>query len=321
MGLKLCLDCGGTKTLGLLFDEQYRLLGIGQGGATNLRFETEETIDAAMRTCLKNCLGDHVGVELDKVYMTSFKNRDKLMDIIRESCKVNQVHILSEGETCLLAGAQTREGMVALSGTGSTLFDLNKQSQAVAGGWGSWIGDEGSGYYIGNHGIVSAIRHSEGRGQETLITEFIMEQFKLKQLRQFIQLLYDNNSPRNVISSISMLVSKAARFDDESALQILRGAGAAMAEQMVAFISREKNRSEKMIVVAGGAWKSGRIMFDTFCATVRGQYPEIKIQLPIYEPVMGGVIEDMLLAGIDPRVEAPMDNLLQPFDFFQYRLQ
>ncbi|WP_135549308.1 BadF/BadG/BcrA/BcrD ATPase family protein [Paenibacillus cymbidii] len=296
MGLRLGIDSGGTKTWAVLFDDEYRLLGTGAGGGANENFESAGTIAVSIRQCLDSCLQGYSGATLDTVYITALVSTDVLTGIIKETCTVRRVERLSEGEACLLAGAQKQRGFVALAGTGATLFALDRGLRRAAGGWGSWIGDEGSGYYVGQRGIAAAIRQVEGRGPATAVTGLIQEHFGLAALWDIVPILYANSSPRSIISSVAKLVAQAAKEGDAAAAGILRDAGTEMAAQMLALMNREPEMKGETISLAGSVWKSGRMMFDSFCAAIREREPDADIRLPLFEPVIGGVIAAALEA-------------------------
>lgn len=333
MGLKLCIDSGGSKTWSVLFDDDYRLLGYGAGGGANAMFESAGTIAASIRQCLEGCLHDFAGAELETMYITALVDVDVIAGMIKETCAIRRIQLLNEGEACLLAGVQKQRGFVALSGTGATLFALDGGLKTAAGGWGSWIGDEGSGYDVGRRGIGAAIRESEGRGPATAITPLIMEHFGLAKLYDFVPLLYNNPSPRGIISSVSVLVAQAAKAGDAIAEGVLRDAGAEMAAQMLALMNREPEMKGESVTVAGSVWKSGRPMFDSFCAGIREQEPNVDIRLPLFEPVMGGVIASALEAqaagnmgagieaaeGVSPLADETLCKIAERFDIFRYR--
>lgn len=333
MGLQLSIDSGGTKTWAVLFDDEYRLRGTGAGGGANEMFETAGTIAASIRHCLDGCLRDVSGAELDTVYITALVSTDVLTSIIKEICEVRRVQLLSEGEACLLAGAQRQRGFVALSGTGATLFALDRGLRRAAGGWGSWIGDEGSGFYVGQRGIGAAIRQEEGRGPATAVTELIREHFGLTELRDLLPVLYKNPSPRSIVSSVSKLVASAAKDGDAVAEGVLRDAGTEMAAQMLALMDREPEMKGETITVAGSVWKSGRLMFDSFRTAIREREPNADIRLPLFEPVMGGVVASAIRAqsagrksqgdeaAIEdvPLCDDTLRTIAEQFDRFRYR--
>ena len=68
MGYSMALDGGGTKTLTIIFDEEFNLLGMGRSGGMNTNFETMEAVREHLAECIYTCL-EAAGVnELDHFF-------------------------------------------------------------------------------------------------------------------------------------------------------------------------------------------------------------------------------------------------------------
>jgi hypothetical protein len=61
-------------------------------------------------------------------------------------------------------------------------------------------------------------------------------------------------------------------------------------------------------------------MYDSFAQAVHDFDPELKIALPLYEPVMGGVIEEALLIGGAGTIQA-LEQITNPFDGCRYKTE
>lgn len=69
------------------------------------------------------------------------------------------------------AGAFAGEdGVLLIVGTGAVAFALVDGRLVRADGWGPWLGDEGSGQWIGRRGLQAALRAHDGRGAQTALT-------------------------------------------------------------------------------------------------------------------------------------------------------
>ena len=65
------------------------------------------------------------------------------------------------------AGLYRPHGVAVVAGTGATAWAVRADDgrECVYGGWGSLLGDEGSGYALGLAGLRAAIRVFEGRAE------------------------------------------------------------------------------------------------------------------------------------------------------------
>jgi N-acetylglucosamine kinase-like BadF-type ATPase len=67
-------------------------------------------------------------------------------------------------------------GTILVAGTGSVAFGIDIHGDVKrADGWGIWLGDDGSGRWIGQEGIKSALRHYDGRGPATTLSNALID--------------------------------------------------------------------------------------------------------------------------------------------------
>lgn len=78
-------------------------------------------------------------------------NKDKEAMSKKLKLKTGIKNILSESDaiTALEGAFMSEDGAILISGTGSVIYGKYKDKIFRAGGWGRYIGDEGSGYWIG----------------------------------------------------------------------------------------------------------------------------------------------------------------------------
>lgn len=297
VGLKLSIDSGGTKMCAVLFDDQFQFVASGRGGSANTNFDSAGQIAAQIDKCLAPILAACAGQTIERVYVTSLGTFDEFIRGLRGSVTVREAYSLSEGQACLRAGMQRRRGTVAIAGTGAIAIGVHEHGEQAIGGWGSWIGDEGSGYDIGRRAIGAAIRDVEGRGPQTKLTEAIVAHFGLTALHDLFTVLYSASSVRSFIASASPLVSQAAHDGDPVARAILVEAGTELGGLVLALRRREPALRQYPITVSGSVWRGSRLMFDSFVGKIQEEEPAASVEFPRYEPVMGGVIEEALQAG------------------------
>ncbi len=290
----MSVDGGGTKIIALLYNDNLKLLGKGSGGGVNPRFEKRENIENNIEMCIRDCFNGLKAVYINRLYVSMVGSADALRRKLSAYAKVQEVIALNEGEISLPGAIQSRKGVIALSGTGSVVFALDGDACDCSGGWGSLIGDEGSGFYIGRKGIAAVVKEYEGCGPETLITKLIYDKYKVRFLREIIPIVYNSASPQATIASICPLVTKAAASGDNIAINIMNDAGIQMGMQVEALVKKNEAIKENGVTIAGGAWKGSRLMFESFCGYLTSEIPDIKIKMPLFEPVVGGVVIERL---------------------------
>ncbi len=111
-------------------------------------------------------------------------------------------------------------GLLLVSGTGSIAWGRAEDgTEGRVGGWGSQLGDEGSGYWIGLEALRCVARHSDGRAPETTLTELVFERLDLESAGELGA--WVSQASRAEVGQLTPLVATAANDGDGAARQIL----------------------------------------------------------------------------------------------------
>jgi glucosamine kinase len=131
-------------------------------------------------------------------------------------------------EVIALDGAfQGGAGILQIAGTGSNCIGRTASGEREsAGGYSSVLGDEGSGYWIGLHGIRQAL-HAHDRGDKCVILERVGALWGTSSLEALVDL--GNAVPGPDFSALAPMISRAAEEGDEVARRVLLQAAADLA--------------------------------------------------------------------------------------------
>ncbi len=311
------VDGGGSKLVSVLFDQDLNLISVGRGGSINLNFASMEEVKSNMLKSIKECLPTNFQGPVEAAYVTMPGPGDVYIKLLSDFCTVNSYKRLGEGLICLLAGIQKEKGLVILSGTGSGIFNhTDLENVTHLGGWGALVGDEGSGYDIGNKGIRAAIYSYDTRGPKTILEDMVKEFFNAKDFLEVRSVLYRFPVYRAVIARLCPVVVDAADEGDEVAIKILKDAGVDLAGQLDAVIRRDcVNGNDTDAVVAGSVWKGNPYMYEAFRNRINSLYPGLNIYKPLFEPVIGSVVycRLKLQKAIDKNMLNHMKNQYRDF--------
>jgi len=313
--LYLAVDGGGTKLVVLLFDEKLHLISHAETGGTNTNFRPEEDVRRDINKALDECLGASHPV-IENVVGVTVGGMKILNKVLAEHAEIKNFSLSGEAAISIPAGTGEKYGVLALSGTGSGVQALQPNWQDYVGGWGMNIGDEASGYDIGVKAIRAAIYGLDGRGISTSLTALLMEEWKLSKLWDCIERIRSSPDPRRLIASVTKIVSHAADGGDETAIRLYREAGLEMAYMAKILLSRRDGIWIGPIVASGGVWKGSRLMFDTFTASIHETYPAAEVTLPVFDPVIGGVVLQAFANGM--KKEDFWENLKPLFRDYLY---
>lgn len=220
----LGVDCGGSKTLAVIVDGKGHELGRGQSGGSNY---TQVGLELAVQN-IRQAIEEAARIAgcalpISKAWfgiagIARQEDIDMFLPLLRYSAEI--IHITNDAELglCALPG---RVGIALIAGTGAITLGRNERGQkARADGWGYLLGNEGSGYYIGQRALTAALQYADGRGQPTILLDRILQQWGLTQPEEVIAQVYTPTG-RATVARLSICVFQAAREGDELARMIV----------------------------------------------------------------------------------------------------
>lgn len=223
----LCgIDGGGTKTTVLVSDQYGNVIGSFQTGSVN-HYGTgiEKALDAYRS--VHDELLSLAGRLPDAIYIGSSALDGQASD--EEAHKLTggffrSAHLCVHSDVfiALLGFTQGEQGAILISGTGSMACGLDNLGRYfTSGGWGQTLGDEGSGYHLALMGIQAALRGFDGVSEPTVLTEKVMDFFRLNTMTEIIDLFYNPPPEKSKIAAFAPEVERSAVQGDLVAQQIL----------------------------------------------------------------------------------------------------
>ena len=146
--------------------------------------------------------------------------------------------------------------ILIIMGTGFIAYCIRGQHRKRIAGWGQLFDRGGSGYTIGRDGITAALRHSDGSGPETVITDILTQRIG-QTPEQHLTRFYDGG--KKYIASLADVVFEAANSGDSVAAEILRD-NMAFVAQMIDTAQREFSQAVP-VFFSGGISKLHETLF------------------------------------------------------------
>ena len=220
------VDAGATRTRAIVADEALKELGRAEGppAAVDPRFpeRAADTIadlvgEAADRAgvplpCAALWVGAAgAGRETTRSGVEMVLARQGLADRVRVGTDVEAAFHEAHGEG---------PGIILVSGTGSVAQGRGENGRiGRVGGWGSLIGDEGSGYAIGLEGLRRVARDEDGRGPETELRAAVLTALGLADVQELVA--WAASATKADVASLVPVVAESARDGDAVAGEIL----------------------------------------------------------------------------------------------------
>jgi glucosamine kinase len=219
------IDAGGTKTVGLLADEKGEVVSEARAGGANLQTHGELQVEKVLHGVIESlvtrepvsavCLGI-AGVDRPS-------DENLIRGILRRLGYREAVRVVNDAVIALVAGAPERSGIVLLAGTGSIAYGEHPSGRSArAGGYGYFLADEGSAYWLGHEALRAVVRAADSRGPETQLAALVFRALDAASVPDLVPIVYEKGLQRTEVARLAGLVQQAAESGDAEANRILR---------------------------------------------------------------------------------------------------
>jgi N-acetylglucosamine kinase len=225
------MDGGGTKTKCLLTDINLNPVYETIGGPSNFLVIGTETVAETILNLLNDCTASQniSQSDIESIVLgttgggrrsdAELLEKQIFSDSKQKSFPINKFRVESDARIALEGSFSGKAGSILIAGTGSIMFGKDETGEIHrVGGFGRFIGDEGSGYRIGRIGLNAVARYFDGRAKSTKIADLLEQEFSIGSSETLITEVYRNNFN---IAAVAPLVFDAAESGDITAQRIL----------------------------------------------------------------------------------------------------
>ncbi|MCZ7602294.1 MAG: BadF/BadG/BcrA/BcrD ATPase family protein [Melioribacteraceae bacterium] len=298
----LCgIDGGGSNTKLLITDENLNVLTEDVGGASNfLKIGFEEAVLNVINL-LDPHLNNYKDHEIALVIGTAGAGRkdsaEKFQDYLSESLpKTQHIKVVSDAEITIKGAFENEDGAILIAGTGSILFYKIENIINRVGGFGRLIGDEGSGYSIGQKGLNLFSKMVDGRINKSELFLIAKTELKVNSTNELIDLIYKNNYE---ISQFAEVVINAASKGIQDAINILQSEANELLIHLKAMCDSVKF-DRLNLILTGGLLQSENYYKKMLTDIINKKLPQLKIIEPKHSAEFGAVlIAKNLFKGIE----------------------
>ena len=189
------VDGGGSKTRVIVGTAEGEVLAemTGEGSALSTR-ETEEaaqTIGALIRQAVNSVAFEDIRPRRVVAGVSGAgrpATQRALLAALEDMEIADEVVVVGDGEVAFYDAFAEGPGILLISGTGSIAHGRGPSGQAArCGGWGPFVGDEGSGRWIGRRALAMVAAAADGREPPTELTGAILTAAQLNEPTELIQ--------------------------------------------------------------------------------------------------------------------------------------
>ncbi|WP_067930064.1 BadF/BadG/BcrA/BcrD ATPase family protein [Alicyclobacillus kakegawensis] len=232
MAIFVGVDGGGSKTEVMAVDTHTSVVATAVGAGCNPQgvgldrslSELSRLVDATL--CQ---VGEHYPAKV-KPDAVSFalagvdrpQQAERIRAAMQEQLEPAKLEVVNDGLAALAAGTEGQPGTVLIAGTGSIALGETADGTVVrAGGFGSLIGDEGSGFDIGRKGLMAAIQAFEERGPKTILWDMAQRWFHVREASDLISRVYESTQPVAAVAAFARVVLEAAHVHADPVAQAI----------------------------------------------------------------------------------------------------
>lgn len=293
------IDGGGTKTHCLLAKSDGTVVYECYAGPSNFLVQGIEVVCKTLFDLINSCLvGSKISVEEVEIILLGTTGAGRKSDaerleqsfldyIRKEKYFVKKFKVESDARIALEGAFSGKPGSILIAGTGSIMFGKDPKGNIHrVGGFGRYLGDEGSGYMLGKRGLIAVSREFDGRGSKTLITELVKKNFQIDSPEILITEIYKNNFD---IASAAPLVIEAAEKSDETAKKIVDDE----TDELLLHISTMQKKLDQEIMMVsfiGSIITNKNIYSDTLRQKISYRLPNVIVKDAENSPAMGAVL-------------------------------
>lgn len=286
-------DGGGTGSRIRIADEKNRLLVTRRGEGVNPQAVgypvAVERITRLFRSALQ---------ELEEIHGEAGKTVDfvagcfaiagggvpqeaqKLESRLREALGIRcPILFVSDAEAALVGGLKSLEGMILVAGTGSiALARLGDGTIIRAGGYGHFLGDEGSAFWIGSQAVIRSIRSWEGRDLPTQMLSDLCAYFGIHNIHEFIPLWYQSFD-KALIAGAARIVEEYREREDPLARDIFINAAKELSKLVESVYRRVEGKlGLKQLLLWGGQLEHNQWLQRAVTHHLRIRLPALQVR-------------------------------------------
>jgi N-acetylglucosamine kinase-like BadF-type ATPase len=292
------LDCGGTRTRGVVADEQMRILARARAGPGNPLSAGMTVAFSSYRSVIRRLLDQ---TRLNRADITALgigaagagrqAERLRLEQALQKLVPRARIMVESDGMIALLGATLGKPGIIVIAGTGSFVLGMDAGGRTFrAGGWGPILGDEGGGATLGREAIRGMLRAEDGREPATSLRRAILDHFHVRTPDELVTRIYRRPQTPREYARLWPLLLREAGQGDKLARSMLRKGGEELAQtiEVVARGLRSRNRTIP-VIFAGGVLSCDSLLRRTILRRLKRSLPHADLVAAIAEPEIGAL--------------------------------
>jgi N-acetylglucosamine kinase-like BadF-type ATPase len=273
------VDAGGSSTVAVAAAGETISQPVVAGPAN----ATSASVERAAETIAVAVEGALAGRKADAVFVGAAGAWDTLVagalrSLLAARLAAARVEVSNDVEIALRAAVPHGDALLVLSGTGSIAYANIAGKQFRSGGLGHIIGDEGSGYAIGNAALRLLGRALDGRGLRDPLLDAVAAKLGVVDTAGLVSIVHARDSGAAAIASVAPIVLEHAGAGDRGATKIVQAAALELFELIRALVRiAGAGERELPLVFAGGLLAENSMLTYLLETRIANEFPLLHI--------------------------------------------
>jgi N-acetylglucosamine kinase-like BadF-type ATPase len=299
MAYYLGFDAGGTRTDGVLANET-TMLARATGGSVKLLRVTPEEAEKNLRFVI-DTLFQKTGILREQVKAVCIGIAGYTVPAVTDWVERTLALLLAGTQTICVAGDveialdaafPDAPGVLIIAGTGSNFLGRTSTGALInVGGWGPMLGDEGSGYWIGNAAIRMALR-AKDRGEPTYLLDKMCAHWGCRDVNHLIEMAHAQPTPD--FANLAPVVAAAEEVGDPIATAVLLSAGRMLGQDALLVFRRLRASEPEGAPIPGIAFTGSILRHiapvrEAMIEEIHRQQPAVHVVPEAVDPLKGAL--------------------------------
>ncbi|MCL1948786.1 MAG: hypothetical protein FWF59_03550 [Turicibacter sp.] len=274
MGYIIGVDAGGTKTEAIAYDRKGCELARFSSGFGNLLVDAGlamKHIQEVIEGCQNQLLGQSCDFICLGIAGIEAGIHREAVEIMLKPLSI-PFTLINDAQLAHGALLEGKDGILAISGTGSVAYGKQGAETGMTGGWGHLLGDEGSGYWIAIAAIKSMIAREETGQPLGILGQNILAHLGISGVSQLKKMVYQGT--KGEIAALVPVIVAAAKSGDGEAQGILSAAGMHLGEMVLRLARLLKMPPDLKIAAKGSILMQIEAVKGAFKTTIQREIPD-----------------------------------------------
>ncbi|HHW79478.1 MAG TPA: hypothetical protein GX742_01600 [Acholeplasmataceae bacterium] len=282
------IDGGGTKTLGVLWDEKGNEVKRVEHGFANFSvdiLQTKINIEKTIDDLVKDLKGE-IYIVMGISGVSNLRNQDEYIKVLNSKYKALTI-IETDGLLALYSVVRDSDNPVIMiiGGTGSIVYSLKEGQTNRLGGYGHLLGDEGSAYHLVISAFKTVINNFEANNKLDEFSKELLKLLNVDEVEDLKKLVYGVS--KSEVAKHAVHVSALALKGNKKAIKLLENEGINLANQI--FNAYKKMKTSEIVKVAlrGGFVNKAPFVKEALIKKLENKKMNFEIDQTNLEPIMG----------------------------------